>query len=84
MRKLQQFYVMKFLSGRLANGRFNIKRENINTAREKQEIVQLADSQVLRTIRHIRYQRQKELGIESNEYTKEKLSGLIEKKKELL
>lgn len=84
MRKLQQFYVMKFLSGRLANGRFNIKRENINTAREKQEIVQLADSQVLRTIRHIRYQRQKELGIESNEYTKEKLSGLIGEKKELL
>ena len=72
MRKLQQFYVMKFLSGRLANRHFNIKRDSITTAREKQEIVQLADSQVLRTIRHIRYQRQREQGIEPNVYTKKK------------
>ena len=63
MRKLQQFYVMKFLSGRLANSGFKITRDTITTAREKQEIVSLADSQALRTIRHIRYERQRELGI---------------------
>lgn len=84
MRKLQQFYIMKFLSGRLANRHFNIKRDSITTAREKQEIVQLADSQVLRTIRHIRYQRQREQGIEPNVYTKEKLADLLKRKKELL
>lgn len=57
MRKLQQFYVGKFLSGRLANTNFEIKRDNVNNLREKQELVALADSQVLRTIRYIRYKR---------------------------
>lgn len=84
MRKLQQFYVMKFLSGRLANTHFNIRRDTITTAREKQEIVSLADSQALRTIRHIRYERQRELGIKPLEYSKESLEYLISSKKRLL
>ena len=84
MRKLQQFYVMKFLSGRLANSKFNIVRDTVTIAREKQEIVSLADSQALRTIRHIRYKRQRELGIEPLEYSKEKLEYLISTKKRLL
>ena len=84
MRKLQQFYVMKFVSGRLANTHFNIRRDTITTAREKQEIVSLADSQALRTIRHIRYERQRELGIKPLEYSKESLEYLISSKKRLL
>ena len=84
MRKLQQFYVMKFLSGRLANSGFNIVRDSITTAREKQEIVSLADSQALRTIRHIRYKRQRELNFKPLEYTKERLEYLITTKKRLL
>ena len=84
MRKLQQFYVMKFVSGRLANTHFNIRRDTITTAREKQEIVSLADSQALRTIRHIRYERQRELGIKPLEYSKEGLEYLISSKKRLL
>lgn len=84
MRKLQQFYVMKFVSGRLANTHFNIRRDTITTAREKQEIVSLADSQALRTIRHIRYERQRELGIKPLEYSKDSLEYLISSKKRLL
>ena len=84
MRKLQQFYVMKFVSGRLANSQFNIVRDTITTAREKQEIVSLADSQALRTIRYIRYKRQRELNIKPLEYTKERLDYLISSKKRLL
>lgn len=84
MRKLQQFYVMKFISGRLANTHFNIRRDTITTAREKQEIVSLADSQALRTIRHIRYERQRGLGIKPLEYSKESLEHLVSSKKRLL
>ena len=68
MRKLQQFYIGKFLSGRLANDNFDIKRGAVSdkkngedraptnssilsSLRSKQELVALADSQVLRTIR---------------------------------
>lgn len=88
VRKLQQFYVAKFLSGRLANSNYCVYRENINDLRSAQEIVALADSQVLRTIRHIRYQRLKQQGIEFEEYqpdTPEKMSNLtkllLEKKR---
>ena len=56
MRKLQQFYIPKFLSGRLANSSYNITR-TIKSLKDKKELVSLADSQVLRTIRHIRYSR---------------------------
>lgn len=84
MRKLQQFYVMKFLSGRLHNNNYDIKRENIGVVREKQEIVSLADSQALRTIREIRYSKQQDLGLTPEYFQQEKLEELIKLKKHLL
>ena len=101
MRKLQQFYIGKFLSGRLANDNFDIKRgafseregsdlkaptnsSILSSLRSKQELVALADSQVLRTIRRIKYARLKEQGINFVEYDKDILEKLISRKKRLL
>ena len=101
MRKLQQFYIGKFLSGRLANDNFDIKRGAVSdkkngedraptnssilsSLRSKQELVALADSQVLRTIRRIKYQRLKEQGFNPIEYNKEQLEWLLKTKKRLL
>ena len=101
MRKLQQFYIGKFLSGRLANDNFDIKRgafldkndcerkaptnsSILSSLRSKQELVALADSQVLRTIRMIKYNRLKEQNEHFVEYNKEQLEWLIKQKKRLL
>ena len=101
MRKLQQFYIGKFLSGRLANDNFDIKRgafsektgsnlklptnsSILSSLRSKQELVALADSQVLRTIRMIKYQRYKEEDEKLVEYDKDKLEALLKQKKSLL
>lgn len=101
MRKLQQFYVGKFLSGRLANDNFDVKRgafldkndtelkaptnsSILSSLRSKQELVALADSQVLRTIRMIKYKRLREQGEYFVEYNKEQLEYLLKQKKRLL
>jgi hypothetical protein len=101
LRKLQQFYIGKFLSGRLANDNFDIKRgafldkndcerkaptnsSILSSLRSKQELVALADSQVLRTIRMIKYNRLKEQNEHFVEYNKEQLEWLIKQKKRLL
>ena len=79
MRKLQQFFVGKFKSGMLADKNFSIER-NLKELRIKQELVALADSQVLRTIRMIRYNRDKDC----IRYNKEDLEGLLKEKKFLV
>ena len=56
MIKLQQFMCPKFTSSRLFDSNYNIKR-SLNDLRRKGELVALADSQCLRTIRKIRYSR---------------------------
>lgn len=101
MRKLQQFYIGKFLSGRLANDNFDVKRgvfldktdteikaptnsSILSSLRSKQELVALADSQVLRTIRMIKYARLREQGEYFVEYNKDKLEYLLKQKKRLL
>lgn len=56
MKKIQQFYVIKFPSSRLAKCNYNIKR-TIQEARRNKEMIALGDSQVLRIIRSIRYDR---------------------------
>ena len=79
MRKLQQFFVAKFPSGRLEKDNFDIKR-NISELRLKKELVSLADSQVLRTIRYIRYKNNNE-GLQ---YSSELLKHLQGEKKRIL
>lgn len=53
MQKLQQFYVLKFNSGRLKKDKYNINI-NIKTARKNGELIALGDNQVLRSIRKIK------------------------------
>ena len=50
MQKLQQFYIMKFESGRLEKEKYNIKI-NVRQAKKNGELVALGDNQVLRSIR---------------------------------
>lgn len=52
MQKLQQFYVLKFNSGRLKKDNYNINI-NMKTAKKNDEIIALGDNQVLRSIRKI-------------------------------
>ena len=60
MKKLQQFYVCKFNSQRLKDYNYNISLTP-DEARENGELISLGDSQVLRTIRKIRYSRNKQI-----------------------
>ena len=53
MQKLQQFYVLKFNSGRLKKDNYDINI-NIKTARKNGELIALGDNQVLRSIRKIK------------------------------
>lgn len=53
MQKLQQFYVLKFNSGRLKKNNYNINI-TIKTAKKNNEIISLGDNQVLRSIRRIK------------------------------
>jgi hypothetical protein len=71
--------VAKFTSGRLADKDFNISR-SLKDLRVKQELVALADSQVLRSIRRIRYEREPN----SIRYEKEDLDNLLREKKYLI
>ena len=53
MQKLQQFYVLKFNSGRLKKDNYNVEI-TIKTARRNGELIALGDNQVLRSIRKIK------------------------------
>lgn len=53
MQKLQQFYVLKFNSGRLKKDNYNINI-NMKNARKNDELIALGDNQVLRAIRKIK------------------------------
>lgn len=53
MQKLQQFYVLKFNSGRLKKDNYNINI-TIKAARKNNELIALGDNQVLRSIRKIK------------------------------
>lgn len=64
MKKLQQFYIMKFSSSRLEKFNYRLKRVignslkvNIRDVRNNNELIALGDNQALRTIRSIRYER---------------------------
>ena len=57
MIKLQQFYVIKIHSDLLRFKNYVLQYEDLNELRRKKWLVSLADSQVLRTIRRIRYNR---------------------------
>lgn len=63
MKKIQQFYIMKFSSGKLDRVGYRLKRirggtpKDPNDVRNNQELIALADNQALRTIRSIRYER---------------------------
>ena len=69
MRKLQQFYVIKLHSDLLRFKDYNLTYNNLNELRKKKWLVSLADSQVLRTIRRIRYN--KETGSQDFVYDKD-------------
>ncbi len=53
MQKLQQFYVLKFKSGRLKKDNYNVNI-TIKNARKNDELIALGDNQVLRSIRKIK------------------------------
>lgn len=55
--KLQQFSVIKLHSDLLRFKNYNLTYNNLNELRKKKWLVSLADSQALRTIRRIRYNR---------------------------
>ncbi len=63
MKKLQQFYIMKFSSTRLDKFGYHLERilgnsgYHIRDIRQNGELIALADNQALRTIRNIRYER---------------------------
>ncbi len=63
MKKLQQFYIMKFSSARLDKFNYHLKRVlgssgfYIRDIRQNGELIALADNQALRMIRNIRYER---------------------------
>ena len=69
MIKLQQFYVMKLHSDLLRFVNYNLTYNSLNELRENKWLVSLADSQVLRTIRRIRYN--KETGSQDFVYDKD-------------
>lgn len=67
MKKLQQFYIMKFSSNRLEKFGYHLKRilgnsgTNIRDVRSNKELIALGDNQALRTIRSIRYERNSDI-----------------------
>lgn len=65
LKKLQQFYIMKFSSDRLEEYGYHLKRviggSGANDVRNNQELIALGDNQALRTIRAIRYERNPKL-----------------------
>lgn len=85
MKKLQQFYIMKFSSSRLEKFNYHLKRILGNTGthvreiRNNNELIALGDNQALRTIRSIRYERNPNC----LQYNPQQLDELYQQKKEL-
>lgn len=85
MKKLQQFYIMKFSSGMLDFFGYHLKRvrggssKDSNDVRNNHELIALGDNQALRTIRNIRYERNPDI----LRYDPELLKSLLKRKKEL-
>ena len=83
MKKLQQFYIMKFSSNRLEKFGYHLKRilgnsgTNIRDIRSNKELIALGDNQALRTIRSIRYERNPDI----IQYNPDKLQDLYMQKK---
>lgn len=78
MKKLQQFYIMKFPLDRLTKFNYSITR-TISQARKNRELIALGDSQVLRSIREIRYKNNPLL----LQYSEEELKKLYDDKREI-
>lgn len=85
MKKLQQFYIMKFSSSRLEKFGYRLKRilgntgTHIREIRSNNELIALGDNQALRTIRSIRYERNPDC----LKYNPDGLKELYELKKNL-
>lgn len=85
MKKLQQFYIMKFSSNRLEKFGYHLKRilgnsgTNIRDIRSNKELIALGDNQALRTIRSIRYERNPDI----IQYNPNVLEELYMQKKQL-
>ena len=85
MKKLQQFYTMKFSSDRLEKFNYHLKRvrggssTSVNDVRRNHELIALGDNQALRTIREIRYERNPKL----TRYDPDKLKDLYAQKRYL-
>lgn len=85
MKKLQQFYIMKFSSTRLDKFDYRLKRilgnsgTHVREIRSNGELIALGDNQALRTIREIRYERNPNY----LRYDPDRLTTLYERRKEL-
>ncbi len=85
MKKLQQFYIIKFSSNRLDKFGYHLKRmlgnsgTNIRDIRSNNELIALGDNQALRIIRSIRYKRNPDI----IQYDPDLLRNLYEQKKYL-
>jgi len=85
MKKLQQFYIMKFSSNRLNKFGYRLKRilgnsgTHIREIRKNNELIALGDNQALRTIREIRYERNPDY----IRYDADELARLYAEKREL-
>lgn len=85
MKKLQQFYIMKFSSSRLEKFGYHLKRilgstgTHVREIRSNNELIALGDNQALRTIRSIRYKRNPNC----LRYNPQQLDELYHLKKEL-
>ena len=85
MKKLQQFYIIKFSSNRLDKFGYHLKRmlgnsgTNIRDIRSNNELIALGDNQALRIIRSIRYKRNPDI----IQYNPDLLRNLYEQKKYL-
>ena len=85
MKKLQQFYIMKFSSRTFERFGYHLKRMiggsntkiNIHDVRSNNELIALGDNQALRTIRAIRYERNPNM----TQYNANVLQGLYSEKR---
>lgn len=85
MKKLQQFYIMKFSSRTFERFGYHLKRMiggsntkiNIHDVRSNNELIALGDNQALRTIRAIRYERNPNM----TQYNADVLQGLYSEKR---
>lgn len=79
MKKLQQFYIMKFASNRLDRFGYHLTRNHIREIRNNGELIALGDNQALRTIRAIKCERNPN----NLQYNSDALNCLYQNKREL-